>query len=321
MVGFGAWLASLLLIGFVASIGVATDSGLSIIGAILIGGAIFARRSSANDFMVQSSLACSLAGQAILAYGIVEITGGDEFEGVLGIVTILSVILFFIFPDRIHRVLSVLIASTSVCFLLYIWKLNAIVPVIGPAFAVALVFFYLRQGVFIATGKGHLVRPLITGMMLSAFGFLLLSSVYVLPELGGDYAFYPRPWLSTVLLGALFIYVGTQAWSQLFAGNNATGAAVFYGLMVLVIVAASAMPGLLLALIVVMLGASSGNRVFIGAGVTFLVIFVTMYFYGIQVTMLTKALTLVATGSAVLFARWSILKVVATPAAGVSDHA
>ena len=91
--------------------------------------------------------------------------------------------------------------------------------------------------------------------------------------------------------------------------------------MVLVIIAASAMPGLVLALIVVMLGASSGNRVFIGAGITFLVLFVTMYFYGIQVTMLTKSLTLVATGSAVLFARWLILKVVAATAAGVSDHA
>jgi uncharacterized membrane protein len=95
---------------------------------------------------------------------------------------------------------------------------------------------------------------------------------------------------------------------------------VIYGLMAVVIGAAWAAPGLLLALIVVMLGASSGSRVFIGAGITFLAIFLAAFFYGIQITMLTKSITLVATGTAVLVARWLILRV-ATQTAGRPGNA
>ena len=83
MVGFGAWLASLLLIGFVGSIGFAADIGFVIVGVLFLGGAIFARMKSANDFVVQCALASSLAGQAVFAYGIVEVSGGNDFESVL----------------------------------------------------------------------------------------------------------------------------------------------------------------------------------------------------------------------------------------------
>ncbi len=320
MVGFGAWLASLLLIGFVASIGIATNIGLAIIGAVLIAGAIVVRRRSSNDFMVQSALASSLAGQAILAYGIVELTGNDAFEGVLSVVIVLNVILFFIFPDRLHRVLSVLIAATSLGALLYIWELNVIVPVLGPVFAAVLVFFYTRQGAFMHSGKGQLVRPLISGVMFSSCGFLLLSSIYVLPDLGNKFAFYPRPWISTVLLGALFLYMGTQVWPQLSSEANASRAPIFYALLVVIVAAAWAIPGLLLALIVIMLGASSGNRAFVGAGIAFLSIFMAAYFYGIQLPMLTKSITLVATGLAVLLARWLILNLVTNPVEGGTSH-
>ncbi len=321
MVGFGAWLASLLLIGFVGSIGFAADAGFVIVGILFIGGAIFVRRKSENDFIVQSALACSLAGQALLAYGIVEIAGGDNFESILSIVIILNAILFFVFPDRTHRVLSILIAMTSLGVLLYTWKLNAIVPILGPAAAAAMVFFYKRQGLFIESARGHLIRPLITGLMLTAFGFLLLSTVYILPDLRLDFAFYPRPWISTLLLGALLLYMGTQVWPQISDDAGSPGMAVFYGLLVVITAAAWAIPGLLLALIVIMLGASSGNRVFIGAGIAFLVVFIATYFYGIQVSMLTKSITLVATGVAVLASRWLLLKITANQTEGGASHA
>jgi hypothetical protein len=321
MVGFGAWLASLLLVGFVGSIGFAAESGFVIVGVGLIVGAILVRRKSDNDFMVQSTLACSLAGQALLAYGVVALSNGDEFEGVLSVVAILSCVMFFVFPDRIHRVLSVLIATTSLSILLYAWRLYAIVPVLGPAFAAALIVLDGRQGALIEGGQGHLVRPLMTGMMLSAFGFLLLSTIYLLPELGVDIVMYPRPWISTILLGVLFIYLAAKVWPQLAGKGDSLSALVLYGVMALVVAAAWAVPGLLLALIVVILGASSGNRVFMGAGISFLAVFIAAYFYGIEVTMLTKALTLTGTGAAVLLARWLILKALEASAAGDASHA
>ncbi len=67
MVGLGAWLASLLLIGFVTGLIIAYKGGYSIVGLVLIGSAVFARRQVDNDFAVQSALAASLAGQVLFA--------------------------------------------------------------------------------------------------------------------------------------------------------------------------------------------------------------------------------------------------------------
>ena len=97
--------------------------------------------------------------------------------------------------------------------------------------------------------------------------------------------------------------------------------AVFYGSLLMVSAAAWAVPGLLLALIVILLGAASGNRLFTGVGIAFLVVFIASYFYGIQVSMLTKSITLMSTGGVVLVARWLLLQALTNlPEKGV-DHA
>ncbi len=319
MVGFGAWLASLLLIGFVVGLSLAIEGGYIVIGLAMIAGAVVLRKRFDTDFMVQCLLAASLAGQGLLIFGISEFKLSGNYDALLSVIIITSSVMFVIFPDRIHRVLSVMLATSALTILVYVHELNAIVPVLGPVFAAVLIFLYKQQPKFAVTGTGALVQPLMTGMMLSAFGFLLLSTIYLLPELGVDYAFYPRPWISTLLLGALFLYLVTDVWSGLLEGRQKSALPVIYGLMIVVIAAAWEAPGLLLALIVITLGASSGNRVFIGAGITFLAVFLAAYFYGIQITMLTKSITLVATGTAVLLARWLIQKVLVRTEGGTAS--
>jgi len=321
MVGFGAWLASLLLIGFVAGFSLAMDGGYAFIGLALIANAILVRRRFDSDFLIQCALASSLAGQALFAYGFAETVGRDEFEIYLGFVLVVSSVLFLLFPDRIHRVIMVLLASGSLIMLFYVWKMNSLVPLLGPAFTGALILLHRQIPSLIASGYAAFVRPLMNGLLLSAFGVLLISTVYVLPALGADFQFYPRPWLSTILLGGLFLYVGTQIGQMVLGTADMTAFPVFYGIMVVIVACSWAAPGLLLGLIVVMLGAASGSKTFIGAGIGFFFIFLASYFYGIEVSMLTKSITLVATGFAILVSRWTILKLVATPGRRGSGHA
>lgn len=305
MVGFGAWLASLLLISFVAGFGLALG-GSVVIGLGLLAGATWVRRKSQfedNDFVVQCTLATSLAGQALFGWGLADLLPGDEIETGCLVVLMMSAILFFVFPDRIHRVLMVLFAATALVTLAYAFELNGAVPVIGPLLAAALVWLYQRRAAVTASGRGEYVRPLATGLMLAAFGCLLLSTIYVLPELGSDFLFYPRPWISTLLLGALLFYVVHAAWQALWAGRAAAAVAV-HVLVLAIIAAAWFAPGLLLALIVILLGAAAGHRTFVGAGIVFLIVFVGAYFYGIEITMLQKSITLVTAGIVILSARW-----------------
>jgi hypothetical protein len=285
----------------------------------MIVAAIAVRRNNQADFMVQSALAVSLAGQGLFAFGIAELGNLNEFETVMVVVIAMSVILFVLFPDRIHRVLSVLFASSSLAMLFYAWEWADAIPLLGPAFAAALVYLHHRQASFAGSGRGALIRPLMNGLMLSAFGCLMLSTIYVLPELVDDFRFYPRPWISTLLLGALFLYLGSQTWPRLL-GENSSATGVVYGLMLLLVAAAWAAPGLLLALLVVLMGAASGSRLFIGTGIGFLVVFVGAYFYGIDISMMEKSATLVASGATILIARGLLLKVLGRPTAGVADH-
>ncbi|MGB5198760.1 MAG: DUF4401 domain-containing protein [Sedimenticolaceae bacterium] len=312
MVGFGAWLASLLLIGFVASFSLAMDGGYAFIGLALIVGAVLLRHRTENDFLIQCALASSLAGQALFGYGFAETVGHDEFEIFLGFALVVSAVLFFVFPDRIHRVVMVLLATGSLTTLLFVWKANSLVPLLGPVFVGALILLQRQMPSLISSRYSVFVRPLMNGLVLSAFGVLLLSTVYVLPELGVDFQFYPRPWISTILLGALFLYVGTQIRAMIAAASNMTASLVFYGMMLVIIACSWAAPGLLLGLIIVMLGAESGSRTFTGAGIVFFSIFLAAYFYGIEVSMLTKSITLVASGAAILVSRWAVLRTIAT---------
>ena len=131
--------------------------------------------------------------------------------------------------------------------------------------------------------------------------------------------FIHDPGYRLFLLGGLLLYMGSQVWPQIGADAGLPATVVFYALLVLITAAAWAIPGLLLALIVIMLGASSGNRVFMSAGIVFLILFIASYFYGIEVSMLTKSITLVATGIAVLASRWLLLKIMAGPTIAVPN--
>lgn len=308
MVGFGAWLASLMLVGFVATFGFAAEGSHALIGIGLAAGSVYLRRRSDNDFSVQSALAISLAGQLMFVLGVAQLVDWDSPKLVVAMMLLMAAAMFVVFPDRLHRVLMVLIAAASLVTLVYLWKWNSLVPVLGPLFAVELAAIRKFEGAWYASGRGEFVRPLSTGIMLAAFGCLSLSTVYVLPELSVMFQFYPRPWVSTVLLGALLIYVATDCWRPMLEADSMASRVTVYALLLLIVAAAWAAPGLLLALVVIMLGMRAGDRMAAGAGVAFLVVFLAAFFYGIETTLLEKSMTLVATGIAILVARWVLLR-------------
>ena len=307
MVGLGAWLASLLLIGFVASFSFALDTGYTLVGLALIIGAILVRRQSGNDFVVQCTLACSLAGQALCAYGVAETVGHEQYEVFLGLTMVTAALLFFLYPDRIHRVIMVCLGTGSMTGLLYAWEWNALVPLVGPSFAALLALLFARRPQLAGSPYAGLVRPLMDGLVLSAFAVLLLSAVYLLPELGLESRFYPRPWISTLLFGLLLIFLAAPMVQALSAAGRPAVRLSLYGLLAVIILCSWAAPGLLLGLIVTLLGASYGNRAYASAGVVFGMVFLGAFFYGIEISMLGKSLTLVATGTALLISRWIIL--------------
>jgi hypothetical protein len=308
MVGFGAWLASLFLISFVVGVSVvATDGGYVILGLIFMVAATVLRRRVDADFANQMTLATSLAGQALFVYGIADLGDFDDLEVPLLALIVLNVILVAVFPDRIHRFLSTVGIVTAVVGLAYLWELNGLVPVVGPVLAAALVAMNDNEAMFVVKGGDEVLRPVMAGTMISAFGCLLLSTVYLFPEIARQLSIYPRPWISTVMLGAVLLFVERRIWTRVFGSASGAPALIAYVLTVALIVAALPAPGLILALVVIALGTAQGSPGYTGAGLAFLALFTGAYFYGIEVSMLIKSASLIATGAVILVSRWCLL--------------
>jgi uncharacterized membrane protein len=61
---------------------------------------------------------------------------------------------------------------------------------------------------------------------------------------------------------------------------------------------------------IVLLGFANANRVLAGLGIASLLVYVSSYYYLLDVTLLAKSAVLAATGAALLGARWIVLNVV-----------
>lgn len=304
MVGFGAWVASLLLIGFVAGFSLQAG-GVVALGIVLIVAALTLRWFYHNDFVVQATLATSLAGQALLIFGLNDDGYGGNWASQLSITAmVVSAVLLVVFPDRIHRLLSVLFFFASLVVLMYAQQLSAWIVLPGPLAAAALVAVQHWRSTLFSRGLGRYVWPLENGLMLSAFGILMISTLYLLPEVS-EFAFYPRPWISTLLLGGLLMFVLVGG-ARARLSQNKLEEALLYGLSALIIGAAWAAPGLILALLVTVLGLNKAQRGLMAAGIGFLVIFLVAYFYGIQVSMPVKAASMMLSGGVLLLACWAL---------------
>jgi len=307
MVGFGAWLASLLLIGFVIGINSLTsDSAFVVTGALLTSGAVMVRRALGNDFTVQAALAFSLTGQGLLVYGVVQIT--DNLDTALLALMAVNASLIWVFPDGLHRVLSVLAIVGSGVVLLYQESMQGALPLLGPALMLALMLLLTQEGSWRGGRHAALVQSVANGLLLSAFGCVLLSAVYVLPELAEHFSFYPLPWISTLGFGVLLVGAARHYLAPVFHPVSAAAMPTVYGLIVALAAASLWAPGVTFALLVCLLGAGREDRLLTATGLGFLVLFLAAFFYGIETSLLQKSAILTVTGAVVLLARFALLR-------------
>lgn len=142
------------------------------------------------------ALAASLAGRGMLAYGVERLDPMFDGEAALLAVCVRNNVLLFAMPDKRHRFISVPLVVAASPISICVWRLPASIQLLGLLLA-AFSIYLLRRGWY------QVVMPMRSGLIVAAFGCLVLSTVYVLPDLGIDFTFCPRPWIPTVLIGAL----------------------------------------------------------------------------------------------------------------------
>lgn len=307
LLGVAGWLASLFLLGFMG-LGLEDlldePAGAIITGLILCAAtAALMRLRRQHVFLGQMTYAFSLAGQACVILGAAQIDRFDT-QHMATAATLLGVGLFAAAPAYPHRIWCAAMATFASMYLAPSPLLGLLLP---PLMSGLLVWLWLSS----LENAAHTALKQAAGYgMLAA---LLL--VWCVPEL--------RDWHWKAVTGApaylpVLAYLAPALYSLLFVLGAArllrdTGVSAASragrGMMVLALAIAAACylaPPLSPLLLVVLIGFAQANRVLTGLGILLLLVFMSRYYYDLQLTLLWKSVVLMVSGVVLLAARQAL---------------
>ena len=298
MTAIGAWLAGIFFLGFVACTGIVDDSppSLGAWGAILLAAAVTIWRTLGRiEFASQFALALSVAAHALLIYVATEVApdwDGAETGAAALVAVALSVVLYPVYRDLVHRFLSSLLAIGLVIGWLVIEGSSHLLHV---AIAMQIV------GICVLFASER-VRRLRIARALTPLGYALVVSLLgtvVVTALASSEIGTPL-WPSSVVLAIALLYLLGWAWEW---GDWLRSEPALWAVGVVVLLGAVSTPGLLVALALLVIGHASENRILEGLGLAFLPVFVVVFYYMLDVDLLTKSAILLASGAVLLAAR------------------
>lgn len=305
---FSGWLAAVFLLGFIAMGAVFildSSAAAATLGLVMIGAAYAALRMAPGDFLEHLALAASLAGQLLMAWAVGDALG-DMSAGLWWSLLVLQSTLALAMPSLTHRTFSAIAASVA----LYLALAEGVST---PSLAGGLVLLALtglwlnefrwpeRMRAMQALGYGLLLGLLVIQTM-ERFGQSLLIGRY---HYGTGLAWL-EPWAGDVL-GMLALLLLLRHVFQHHGGAIVPGArAAAYGAVILLMLLSLQAHGLSQGAVVIALGFAIGNRLVMGFGGLLLLLSITSYYYWLDVTLLTKAMTLAAMGVALLAIRWAM---------------
>ena len=311
----GAWLAAILFtVFFFGSLlsGVKNPLVHLTLGLLVCGGCAWIMRVKPEArFLVQFALALGIAGQLLFGYGFGDLA--DEFFAAALAVTVINAALIPLARQGLQTFLSVMIASGALLTALWDLKwwmgtnLLALLLALGVTAAWELRSWYARPQ----------WRPAGYGLAMSFFGVLHLS---LLPA--SDIFRYRGQetswWITTAGLSVLLALVIVRIARSL--GRDWNSPPVLWllaGVGVLAVTAHNS-PGVLGALLGLGLGYQRRDRLLSGLAVLFLAVFLSAYYYHLELTLLEKSAALAASGALLLLFAFLLRKTAPT---GETAHA
>lgn len=310
MVGISGWIAALFLLGFLAlALGQLIDGdGVAavVVGAFFIVAAwLLLRLIVKNDFSLQFSLAFSLAGQALLVVGLFQLMQPERSLLWL-VVASLQLLLIWLMPTSIHRFWSAWAAAVALTWALAIAGLSHL-ALAALAAAVALLWFHeLRWPRHLS-----LIRPVGYGITLALLlieaQHLSGESVLLLLGRGESPLLWLPPWFGRLSTSLVLLVVWRLVGRIQPAVATGGRRGLFLAALLVAAIAFKA-PGIATGLMVILLGFAAGNRTLLGVGIAALFLYISSYYYQLELTLLMKSGVLALMGVVLLAARAWLLR-------------
>lgn len=304
MLGVAGWIGAFFLLAFVGgslAFVFRSESAAMFMGAGCCAAAyaIF-RVGGRNDLMAQFGLALSLAGQAMIAYGLHEATNGGTsfFVGF----TIVEAVLAIALNNFVNRVCSTFIGSLMFGYLLRNLGVLGAAP---GVLAFALSVLWHREHTWAA--QGSMWRAIGYGL---AFALVFPDFQALYTGLSSGLSRAPvlwTIWLKPLLVGAALVYTVHQLLERerVTAGSTVWNAAIAAAAGVAIVNFRSA--GITSSLLLLVIGFARGNRALSGLGVAAMLWYLSTFYYSLQMSLLWKSFALGMTGITLLLI-WAIAR-------------
>ncbi len=311
MQGVAGWIGALFLFAFVGFTleTVLKSAELSITFGLLICALAFFifRWARDNDFATQFGLAVSIAGQGVFIFGLFELFKADSFPVFFSVFVFQALLALFI-PNSIHRVFTSWSAVLALTF-----ALNRLgIYGVGTGI-IALSFALIWSNESIWAMRGKIWRPIGYGLALALVQNEVLHFFgRDLWELSGHSnqggLILYVPFISTALVVFTFLWVVKRLLDRENILLNSPVAQVAIVAALLLGALSFVAHGIATALLILLLGFATGNRVLMGLGLLALGGFISHYYYQLQNTLMFKSMVLAITGIVLLSIRFGLQK-------------
>lgn len=300
LVGIAAWIAALFIGTFLGAANLIDSyESMLILGAVLTVAAIVLKRLLPRSiFWGQLAFAVILAGQGLLIGGFTW--WNDNTTTTAFFVMALEAAIFLLYPDALHRMVSVLAITGAALLVLYDQELREWVHGLTFVLAVGAIAVWQQELRLLASRWHGFRAPLGYGLALALFGLCLLP-------IADDFLFSfwsGQWWISAAVLAVVLLYLAFTLLRELERPLISPVGLWAVGAVALLSIPAYQTPGILAAVIVLLLGYWRNNVLLMGLATAFLLFFLGVYYYFLDITLLNKSYILMGTGVVLLVLRF-----------------
>jgi hypothetical protein len=319
LVGAGAWLASLFLAGFGVLL-VGTNSkgtGFTLFGALMLGIGVLPLRIRCGDFLHQAGLASSFAGQTLIVTGAGMVSDSAAVGAAVALV--LTLALLVAIPSTTHRFMGTVAAAVALVTLLMDLHVPHPLDLAAMPVALAAGVLWVSRPARLAERGHDPAAGSAYGAVVALLGMLLIAALAWTSEGGGRGGGGHRSsgWpvmghlgaaamgIAVVALGLVILREVQLREVQLRAVHRPSSpldplAAGGLAALALLGQVTPGTPGVVVSVGVLLLAFHRREPILLGLAVLFLVGFLALLYYSLAATLLTKALLLMGTGTALV---------------------
>jgi hypothetical protein len=305
MLGIAGWIGAWFLLGFIAFglVAIVKNATAAIVVGAVFCAAAFAifRFARENVFATQFALAVSLAGQGLFIFGIAQDVK-PESQGFAFTIFLLEAALAVAVPNFIHRVMTTFAATMALAWVLGSFGAWTLTPVI-PALGIAMIWldeslWVRRASTWAPIGYGLVLGMLMTSAILTWWG----QGGFPFPELRRVSAM-SAPWFSRVAIAALLVFAVVRLLQRERVAPGSKPGTFALALAAVIALASLLAPGVASALLLILLGFATANRILLALGFVAFAGFLSNYYYRLDSTLLVKSMVLMGLGAGILVAR------------------